>query len=375
MSQVLSRDEQEAARQEKIRLAKIQMSELDRPRRNTRIQRIFVPNLHTVPAKEALRDAYDNAIRLRESSPAFLVGDSRCGKTELMKRFVAEKAGESVPDVPFGCVKILGASARIVYLNCQNGATPRQACNTMLEDLFKHWLPARKPTQQEASLLLMKHFDREKIDMLVIDEAQKMYDGQSPRDLVNWIVSMRDAGFFRIFVTGDRTLLKTIDTHKVLRDSKHSLVELKPLSFQTNQQKSAFAAFLRRFDEDMPFVSTPLTDATMVEPFYFATRGRPGVLAILLEKATTQAFRRVVTESEDTSRVPTTLEVVDLAKAFEQQSSAETRMLNINPFTHVGAFPSYPKTLEDEVDELQQALADQAKRGRQRASRVYDERK
>lgn len=352
-----------------------EMSEWDQRRRLDRIQRIFVKHAHNRAAKAALVDAYENAIRLRESSPAFLVGDSRCGKSELIKRFVSEKASEPVPDVPFGCIKILGSSARIVYLNCQNGVTPRQACNTMLEELFKHWLPARRPSQQEASLLLMKHFEREKIDMLVIDEAQKMYDGQSPKDIVNWIVSMRDAGFFRIFVTGDRTLLNLIDTHKVLRDSKHSLVELRPLSYQTTQQQEEFALFLERFDWDMPFVTTPLSDKKIEEPLYFATRGRPGVLAMLLEAATVQAFRRSMDKDGKLVDMPRTMEVVDLARAFQRKMGAETRMLNINPFTHVGAFPSYPKTLEGEVNELQLALAGQAARGRKRAGRLYDDRK
>lgn len=349
------------------------LCELDLPNRLNRIQRIFVHHANSLAARDALADAYENAIRLRESEPAFLIGDSRCGKTEMIKRFVSKKTAQPVPEVPFGCVKILGSSARAVYLNCQNGATPRQACNTMLEDLFNHWLPAHRPSQQEASLLLMKHFKRENIDMIVIDEAQKMYDGQSPKDFVSWIVSMRDAGFFRIFVTGDRTLLNLIDTHKVLRESKYFLVDLRPLSFQTSEQRTSFSSFLKRFDDDMPFVSTPLTDAKMVEPFYFATRGRPGVLASLLEGATVQAFNRMTQKDGTISDLPLTIEISDLSKAFERKIGAETRMLSINPFTHVGAFPDYPKTLEQELDELQQALVNKAKRGRNRGGRLYDD--
>ncbi|MBJ6986264.1 MULTISPECIES: ATP-binding protein [unclassified Devosia] len=357
----------------RIAALKGEMSTWDKERRRTKIQRIFVAHANNLTATLALEDAYDNAIRMRESSPAFLVGDSRCGKSELIKRFMSAKTSQPVPDVPFGCSKILGSPARAVYLNCQNGATPRQACNTMLEELFKHWLSARGPSQQEASLLLMKHFQREKIDMLVIDEAQKMYDGQSPKDLVNWIVSMRDAGFFRIFVTGDRSLLELIDTHKVLRDSKHSLVELRPLGYQTEKQKGQFAAFLKKFDEEMPFVSTPLADEGLEEAFFFATRGRPGVLANLLEGATVEAFRRLTDDDGNLKEMPRTMTVGDLARAFKIKMATETRMLKINPFTHSGPFPSYPKTLEGELDELQRALAAKAARGRQRASRLYDD--
>lgn len=73
------------------------------------------------------------------------------------------------------------------------------------------------------------------------------------------------------------------------------------------------------------------------------------------------------------SITPKTIEIVDLAKAFDRKMAAETRMLNINPFTHVGAFPTYPKTLEAEVDELNRVKADKAARGRNRGGRLYDD--
>lgn len=330
-------------------------------RRLRRIQRIFVKHNNAVAAREALDDGFENGIRLRESSPTYLAGDSRCGKSELIKRFIAAKSGAPFPAHPSSCVLVKGPACNVVYLDCHNGATPLQACSEMLQELFEFRATASMK-QSEASGLLIKLFRRDEIGFLVIDEAQKMISGRSPKDLVNWIISLRNAGFFRILVAGDATLAALVNADKVLRDSKKALVELLPFSFKEKGEKTEFKAFLDGFEKDMPFLRTPLADPAFTEAFFFATRGRPGTLAILLETATASAFKRTA--------LPETLEPGDLSKAFDQQMGGELRMRGINPFTHKGELPGYARTPEEEETELQRVFIDRQTKGRQRARQL-----
>lgn len=63
---------------------------------------------------------------------------------------------------------------------------------------------------------------------------------------------------------------------------------------------------------------------------------------------------------------------MDLIKAFDQMMAGETRMLGINPFTHSGALPSYAKTLDEELEELQRAILRGKPRGPNRGGRLQD---
>lgn len=353
--------------------SKEEMSEWPLDKRLQRIQRIFVEHHHVQAVNVALDGIYEHGIRLRESLPGILVGDSRCGKSELLKRYVRGKTGVAFPDkMPSGCVKVGEPGSTVVYLDCYNGATPRQACVTMLNELFDQRLATRGTRQQEATDLLMRHFQQEKVQLLVIDEAQKMVDGRSPADLANWIISLRNAGFFRIFISGDRSMYDLVDTVKVLRDSKKALVELRPFAYREQEQQADFAKFLRAFDKDMPFLSTPLSNKQLEEAFFFATRGRPGTLAIFLETAAYFAFRRMKEKDKKSAEAPKTIELVDLVKAFDQMMAGEARMLGINPFTHSGALPSYAKSLDEELEELQRAIVRPKPRGRNRGGRLQD---
>lgn len=340
---------------------KKEMATWELSKRLRRIQRIFVNHSNAIAARAALDDGFENGIRLRESSPTYLAGDSRCGKSELMKRFIAAKAGAPFPADPSSCVLVEGPSCNVVYLDCHNGATPLQACSEMLQELFDFRATA-SVKQSEASGLLIKFFRRDDIGFLVIDEAQKMISGRSPKDLINWIISLRNAGFFRILVAGDASLASLVNTDKVLRDSKKALVHLQPFSFRQKAEQAKFRAFLEGFEKDMPFLTTPLADPAFTEPFFFATRGRPGTLAILLETATACAFRR--------TPLPKTLELKDLASAFDQQMGSELRMRGINPFLHKGDFPDYAQAPEEEETELQRVFIAKQTRGRQRGRQL-----
>lgn len=182
------------------------------------------------------------------------------------------------------------------------------------------------------------------VDMFVIDEGQKMIGtGAASNSFANWILSMENARKFRIVVAGGPELKHLMDSHPTIRDRKDSFVELGPFAHRSAADRAAFRSFLQNFDRKMPFVTTPLADPALDDAFYFATRGRPGTLAKLLEKATIFAFQK---------GMPKVLGNQHLSSAFALSFAQESRMLGVNPFDHKGPLPTIPRSLAEEMNHV-----------------------
>ena len=296
---------------------KSEMISWDIDRRLNRIQQIYILHPAAQRVMQQLDFAWDHGMRLRETSTAFIVGNSRCGKSETLKQFVRRKIGVPFPNA-YGATSLFleGAGGRIVYLDCTNGATPLQASISILKNLFQFHL---RITENEASEKLIHHFGMNEVDMFVIDEGQKMIGtGAAANSFANWILSLENARKFRIVVAGGPELIHLMDSHPTIRDRKDSFVEIEPFAHRSEEDREAFHIFLANFDRMMPFLTTPLTDPANDDAIYYATRGRPGTLAKLLEKSTIFAFEK---------GVPSTLEIDHLARAFALSFAKESRML------------------------------------------------
>jgi len=321
-----------------------EMSTWDVDKRLSRIQQIYIKHPQVTRVGTQLDLHWKHGLRLREATTSFIVGHSRCGKSETLKRFVKSKTGMSMPKTSSGtCLLVEGNDARIVYLDTMNGATPLQASISILANLFQFKL---KITENQASEKLIHFFGLAGVDLFVIDEGQKMIGadgvGRAADKFVNWLLSLENAGKFRIVVSGGPELQNTIDTHPMVRDRKDAVQHLKPFAHATDVDRAAFRNFLTNFDGVMPFESTPLSQAKLQDAFFFACRGRPGKLAKLMEKATQIAFLR----SED--KPMNDLTVGHLSEAFSLSLLSESQMLGVNPFDHEGALPSIPLSIEQE---------------------------
>lgn len=323
---------------------KAEMISWDIDRRLNRIQQIYILHPAVQRVMQQLDFAWDHGMRLRETSTAFIMGNSRCGKSETLKQFIRRKTGKPFPnDNGATSLFIEGNGCRIVYLDCTNGATPLQASISILKNLFQFRL---KITENEASEKLIHHFGMNQVDMFIIDEGQKMIGtGAAANSFANWILSLENARKFRIVVSGDPKLKYLMDSHPTIRDRKDSFVEIQPFAHRSAADRAAFRTFLKNFDRMMPFLSTPLADPANDDAIYFATRGRPGKLGKLLEKATILAFK---------DGLPKSLGIEHLASAFTLSFAHETWMLGVNSFDHKGDLPTIPRSLAEEMAPIDQ---------------------
>lgn len=350
--------------QKKPKPTKKEMSTWDLDRRLKRINQIYIQHPQVLKALGALDFSWDHALRLHEGSTAFLVGQSRCGKTRTLRHFIREKIGKSMPNGrSTSSVFLEGNDNRIVFLDCTNGATPLQASISMLADLFQYRL---RITENQASEKLIHFFGKAKVDMLIIDEGQKMIaggTGAAAEKFANWVLSLENARLFRVVVAGSPELQMLMDSHPTIRDRKDSFLEIEPFAHKTDGDRAAFRKFLVEYDLEMPFLSTPLSNANLDAAIFFATRGRPGRLAKLLEKATIFAF------AANQDVIPVKLDVGHLKLAFDMSFLRESRMYGINPFDHVGDLPTVPRNrAEEQVEPFE--IPAVTKRRRQRASKI-----
>ncbi len=346
-----------------------EMSTWDAERRLSRIQQIYIKHPRAKMIQTQMELHWRYGLRLRESTACFIVGNSRCGKSETLKRFVKQKTGVTVPKTSDGqALLVEGNGVRIVYLDAMNGATPLEASKSMLKDLFQFQATF---SENEASGKVLHFFGIGKIDLLIIDEGQKMIGKGSATaatgKFANWLLSMANARRVRIIVAGGPELQDLIDGHHMIRDRKDSLQHITPFAHATKADRAAFAKFLAEFDAKTPFIKTPLTDLNLQDAFFFATRGRPGRLSFLLEKATQVAFL----ESEEQPMPELTLSHV--AQAFDLVMLFETQMLGINPFGHDGDLPTIPQNLEQEGTDIFESkpAARSGSKGRGKGNRLY----
>ncbi|MBE7731670.1 AAA family ATPase [Devosia faecipullorum] len=341
-----------------------EMSTWDIDRRLKRINQIYILHRQVVKARQALDFSWDYALRLHEGSTSFIIGNSRCGKTQTLRRFIRDKIGKPMPNGrSTSSVYLEGNGNRIVFLDCTNGATPLQASISMLADLFQYRLTVR---ENQASEKVIHFFGKAKIDMFIIDEGQKMIargTGAAAEKFANWLLSLENARLFRVVVAGSPDLQLLMDSHPTIRDRKDSFIEIEPFAHKTAADRAAFRKFLREFDVEMPFLTTPLSNPKLDDAFFFATRGRPGRLSKLVEKATIFAFQA----KKDV--MPVTLEIAHLKQAFDMTFLQESRMHGINPFDHKGDLPTVPRNqAEEQVEPFE--IPAVTKRRRQRASKI-----
>lgn len=321
-----------------------EMATWDVDRRLSRIQQIYIKHPQVKRVGTQLDLHWRHGVRLREATTSFIVGHSRCGKSETLKRFVRSKTGVAMPKTSSGTSLLVeGNDARIVYLDTMNGATPLQASISILSNLFQFRL---RITENQASEKLIHFFSEAGVDLFVIDEGQKMIGadgvGRAADKFVNWLLSLENAGKFGIVVSGGPELQNTIDTHPMVRDRKDAVQHLKPFAHATDADRATFRKFLTEFDGLMPFLSTPLSQAKLQDAIFYACRGRPGRLAKLMEKATQIAFL----QSQDQPMAVLTVD--HLAEAFSLSLSSESQMLGVNPFDHEGQLPNIPLSIEQE---------------------------
>jgi hypothetical protein len=278
---------------------KVKPHELPVDLRLEHIQRIFVKHDGIAHARKVLERTFKYGLRLREAQTGYIIGHSRCGKSETVKRFIETKTGKRVQEKVFFQL-IEGNGIKIAYADLTNGATPLVASQMLLDELFKD-IKTKKLKEGQAAGRIVEQFLLHDVDMFIIDEAQQVFRGkvQGAEDklakLANWLLTLENSRSVRILLVGAPELERLFHLVDPTNERKGAIAYLKPFAFQTADDKVEFASFVEAFVADLPFASTCLTnkgrcDDEMLHYLFYATRGRAGGFSKLIEAATIEAF-------------------------------------------------------------------------------------
>jgi hypothetical protein len=173
-------------------------------KRRFQIGQIFVAHPAAAEAQFMLKDAIKNGARIREFSTRYLIGYSRCGKSETTKRLITELTGKPVLKEFFQIIE--GNGHKIVYADLTLGATPKAACRMMLFQLFGDKQCLRPAlTESEMTVLMINLFRKHGITWLFIDEAQTMLRSLTDKGahkLSEFVLSIENARAFGTTLIG-----------------------------------------------------------------------------------------------------------------------------------------------------------------------------
>ncbi|MGH9604939.1 MAG: AAA family ATPase [Terracidiphilus sp.] len=365
------------------------------------ISLIYLKHDANKEAREVLDNQLRHGKRMREGTTGYIIGHSRCGKTETIARFIEKttgkpfrrkRGGDAEPDPeaeeqmrllaelgldrypPMYMRKIEGRGTRILYADMTSGITPLIASKLILGGIFG-WPKVNALREPEAGNMLGWLLAQHRFDLFAIDEAQQMFRNLGPHAMgkfMKWLLALENAGAFAIVVAGapalDRMFVQ--DDGDATNERIGFRAPLMPLAYKTEEDRERFAKIVGEFGRLTPFASTPLGDKALMPAFFYATRGRIGALAKLAETAALFAFERHKAEG-----APGTLTIEDFKTAFDLSRIRDWRMNGINPFRD-RPLPPIPLCIEDEEKDRQklvEALHDKQRKksGCGKGSRIY----
>lgn len=326
-----------------------------------RISQIYVRHGGIENAWETLEVTWKHGLRLKEAAAAMIIGESRCGKSETLKRFISEKSGSQFHSAEERGSALVGTpDGKIVYLDTTNGATPLTATVSLLTNTLI--VPrANRFKEHDAAEAFVNACKQHEVRMLIIDEAQQLFRNQGPSAIhkfASWILAMENSRQFRIVLCGS-PLLEQALAESTLNWRKSSMRKLLPFAYKTAAEKADFRSFLETFGQNLPFLDTPVTNPDYADRFFFATRGRVGALAKLCETATIFAC-------DENEMPPARLKLSHFARAFDYIWGDAQIMEGFNPFASRASLPTHPLNLDEEM--AVSALPRKKRPGRQRAA-------
>lgn len=320
-------------------------------------QQIYVRHDDIDHAWKVLKHNLQHSVRRSEAACGYIIGHSRCGKSETVKRWIYQTCGKR-PEKGEPYQLIEGNGKRIVYADLTNGSTPFIATRQILTKLFND-ITVKQLSESTAAGRLIDQFGFHKIDQFIIDEGQKMFVKKGPGAITkfaSWLVTIENARLFGTVVVGDTRLKYLFGQDDAVNQRKAGLALLRPFPFATPYDEVDFEGFVVEFERMLPFDKTPITNGTgrctplMLLMIYFATRGTPGALSKLCEGATVEADERLGGANVES------LEMTDFVAAFDFLLKNDPRMKKVNPFKvddrrMIPKFPLTPSEDEDDEDD------------------------
>jgi AAA domain len=307
-----------------------------------KIENIFVQHTKAEEAREMLRLSLWSSGGAWRNSSAYLIGWSRCGKSEILKRLLKEETGKKVTKAKVQLLE--GHGKRYIYVDLMGGATPRTLARKINFDIFND----RKSLslgEDDGVEALIHNVNDHHVGGVILDEAGNMADDKAGiKKLGRLILSFENQCNAPLILIGDPSLEDMRNTVKATKQRSGGIKKLQPFAFASDE----YAAFVSAFSDQLPFPKNWFKenedDHDMLRATFYAQRGRPGRHALLAVASTVHAFIRTG------GAEPDELTKEDVAAAFDRVSRDDKEMHGLNPFREddYRRLPEFPLSVDQE---------------------------
>ena len=278
------------------------------------IRALYVEHDRITPIKDEIRRLYHRDNKASEGGCMLLTGPSGSGKTKLIEDFISD-----FPRIPHGRVDAQGNVADDAPVVC--ATVPDTSLKTLTERLFHAFSGTtansrrRRFDLQEAIVFHAKEMNTR---LLILEEAHQAIDRKRDvvaHDVAVFLKDLSNKAQFSLLIVGTDKAKRLITANAELERRVISAQELKPFSWDAQDDRDIFIGLLMEFDERLakPLgMLSNLDDKETALRIHVATGGLVGQLARLLENAGVIAIR------EGGGCVKQRLTLEHLARAFEK---------------------------------------------------------
>jgi hypothetical protein len=247
----------------------------------------------------------------------FVGGAPDTGKTTLQRYYQ-----QTVPSRVFDGRKTIP----VLMTRAPARGTEKKLVSAMLRSIGD---PAAEfGTADEQTARLLQFMDDFMVELVFIDEFQQFVDKDNTKVLQNqcdWLKDLIDSSRRAVVLCGMPWAIRILEKPENEQLGRRIPIrkELSPFSWDTEDKKTAFRAFLKKVDDQLPLPArSRLASMSMSYRFFCATNGRVGKIMRLVRRAAEIAVREEMQS----------LDLPVLARAYNERLMADRPAL-ANPFS------------------------------------------
>lgn len=248
---------------------------------------------------DELREAYDSVGST--ATPVFLLitGESRTGKSSVVRDFLDSYLPTRVGD------RILRS---VVYAVVPAKATVKSLLESLLKGLGDpHW---SRGSESNMTQRLYTMLDAVQCRMIILDEFQHLCDKGQQRKLdllADWLKVLLETRKYGLVAVGLPAAASVVHKHPQLIGRFDDELGMPLFDWRDTASVAQFRGILRQFQKELhPFQLPSLDSREMGVRLYLASAGRIGLVAKLLDRAVRNAIRAGTLD----------IRLEDLAKAY-----------------------------------------------------------
>jgi len=289
---------------------------LEIKRRKQHVENIIVQHPRYLETYKEIEEYHLLSTTSKEPKGLFIYGNTGVGKSSILTGYAdryPKYEDQGITKVP------------ILYSIVPVGATPKSVASSILSSLGDPNFDRGSENDLTERLLKFIAKDICDVQMIIIDEFQHIIDRETEKVLKkasDWLKSFSDKAGIPMIICGLPESMKIFERNEQL-DRRFSIKHpIKKFEYQTKEEQLEFRGFLNVIAEMLPFYSrSNLADKHLSEKIYYASRGVPYYIKLILIEATVCALK----SGRDS------IDEIDLSIAFDR-INISSRKFAKNPF-------------------------------------------